>query len=184
MAEEDPPSGLAVPIAIPQAIADIRRRWDRAARAGAQPHVTVLYPFLPATRLTDLVHTALAEVAAGIDPFIVEFADVRRFDDGVVWVEPRPAGPFHTLTAAVVDRWPDHPPYGGRFDSTIPHLTVVEAEADAPPLEAIELQVARGLPFHAHADRLELWRQDAAGQWHPHWSWPLGRTTSAGAGRP
>ncbi len=183
MAKEEPPSGLAVPIAIPRAIADLRGRWDRAARSGAQPHVTVLYPFLPATRLTDAVHTTLAEVAAGVEPFEVSFQDVRRFDDGVVWIEPRPADTFHVLTAAVVDRWPDHPPYGGRFDVTIPHLTVVEAEADGPPLEAIELQVARELPFRARADRLELWRQDAAGRWLPHWSWPLGRGASVGGGQ-
>lgn len=175
MAEEDPPSGVAVPIEIPAEIAAMRRRWDRAARAGAGPHVTVLYPFLPATRLTDAVRAALADVAAGIEPFEVSFRDVRRFDDGVVWLEPRPADPFLSLTAAVVARWPDHPPYGGRFDVTIPHLTVVEAETDAAPLEAIERHVAHGLPFHARAERLELWRQDAGGRWHPTWSWRLGR---------
>lgn len=179
MSQEEPPSGVAVPIEIPAAIADVRRRWDRAARAGAGPHVTVLYPFLPATRLTDAVRAALADIAAGIEPFEVSFDDVRRFDDGVVWLEPRPADPFHALTAAVVDRWPDHPPYGGRFDSIIPHLTVVEAEADAPPLEAIERQVAQGLPFRGRAEHLELWRQDADGRWHPTWSWRLGRSPAA-----
>lgn len=178
MDEEDPPSGLAVPIAVPPTIADVRRRWDRAARAGAQPHVTVLYPFLPMTRLTDAVHAALADVAAGIDAFDVVFQDVRRFADGVVWLEPRPADPFHALTAAVVARWPEHPPYGGRFDVNIPHLTVVEAEVDAAPLSAIEVEVARRLPFRARAERLELWRQDAAGRWHPHWSWRLGRSAA------
>jgi 2'-5' RNA ligase len=184
MAEEEPPSGLAVPIAVPRTIADLRGRWDRAARAGAQPHVTVLYPFLPASRLTHTVREAMAEIAARVEPFEVTFRDVRRFDEGVIWLEPRPADSFHALTAAVVARWPDHPPYGGRFDVLIPHLTVVEAAEDGPPLAAIERTVARGLPFRARADRLELWRQDAAGRWHPHWSWRLGRDPSVGPGQP
>jgi 2'-5' RNA ligase len=174
MAEEDRASGMAVPIRIPRSISRLRRRWDRAARAGAQPHVTVLYPFLPTSRLTAEVRATLVEIAAGVAPFDVTFADVRRFEDGVVWIEPAPSAAFRALTDAVVARWPDHPPYGGLFDEVIPHLTVVEMDGDGPPLEAIEAQVAAALPFGARAERLELWRQDAGGQWRPHWRLRLG----------
>ena len=46
-----PPSGLAVPARLPAGLARLRRRHDRAASAGAQPHVTVLYPFIPCASL-------------------------------------------------------------------------------------------------------------------------------------
>lgn len=174
MAEDDRPSGLAVPIRIPPAIARLRRRWDRAARAGAQPHVTVLYPFLPTSGLTADVRSGIAAIAAGMPSFDVGFASLRRFDDGVVWIEPTPGEPFAALTDAVVDRWPDHPPYGGLFDELIPHLTVVEVDGEGPPLETIEAKVRAALPFQARAARLELWRQDGAGRWRPHWRWRLG----------
>ena len=175
MSSSDRASGLAVPLRVPAPVARLRRRWDRAARAGAQPHVTVLFPFLPTAALTPTVRAGLAEVAASVEPFELTFRRVRRFEDGVVWVEPEPADPFRRLTAAVVERWPEHPPYGGLFDEVIPHLTVVEAaDPDHPPLADLEAEVARHLPFHARADRLELWRQDPDGRWRPHWRLPLG----------
>jgi 2'-5' RNA ligase len=182
MPPTDHPSGLAVPIRLPEPLAGVRRRWDRAARAGAQPHVTVLFPFLPTSALNADVRASLAAVAASVEPLDVRFRRVRRFDEGVVWIEPEPTEPFRRLTAAVATRWPDHPPYGGRFDEVIPHLTIVEADGDDPPLAAIEADVARDLPFVARADRLELWRQDPDGRWRPHWRLPLGVRSAATAG--
>jgi 2'-5' RNA ligase len=167
-----PPSGLAIPIRLPAALDRLRARWDRAALAGAGPHVTVLFPFLPSSELTPPVRAALAAIAAGEGPFDLRFDRIRRFDDGLVWVEPEPVDPFVRLTAAVVARWPAYPPYGGLFDIVIPHLTIVES-TDAP-LEAIESAARSSLPFEARATRLELWRQDDAGRWLPHWRLPLG----------
>ena len=176
MAVTDPdrPSGLAVPVRVPPGLARLRRRWDRAARAGAGSHVTVLYPFLPTAELNGDIRQGLAAIARTVEPFDVVFRRVRRFDDGVVWIEPEPAEPFRRLTASVTAAWPGHPPYGGLFDDVISHLTVVEAGDDAPPLTTIEADAARHLPFTARADRLELWRQDAAGRWRPQWRIPLG----------
>jgi 2'-5' RNA ligase len=72
-------SGVAIPIAVPPVIAEIRERWDFAAAQGAQPHVTVLFPFLPESELTDAVRADVATVAALVAPFDVRFAHVRRF---------------------------------------------------------------------------------------------------------
>ena len=79
-------SGVAIPIAIPPGLAEIRARWDFAAAQGAQPHVTVLFPFLPEVELTEAVRAELGLVAALLAPFEVRFANVRRFE-GVVWIE-------------------------------------------------------------------------------------------------
>jgi len=168
----DPPSGLAVPIRIPPSLAQVRRRWDRAAIAGARAHVTVLYPFLPTSRLTPDVRSQLAAIARSVSPFEVRFARVRRFDDGVVWVAPEPATPFRDLTAATVACWSDHPPYRGIFDEVVPHLTVVES--DEAPLQEVEALARRVTPFTARVDRLELWRQGEDGRWLPHWRFRLG----------
>ena len=85
---------------------------------------------------------------------------MRRFP-GLVWLEPEPAEPFAALTAAVAARWPDHPPYGGVFDTVIPHLTVVESE-DAP-LDAVEEAARRARPSRAEPSASRLWCQNAAG---------------------
>ncbi len=164
-------SGLVVPFAVPPALDDLRRRWDRAALAGAGPHVTILYPFLPCESLGSADRATLAAVAASVPACNVRFERVRRFAD-LVWIEPEPAEPFAALTAAVAERWPDHPPYGGTFETVIPHLTLVESEV--APLGAIEDAAARVAPFVRRAQRLELWCQDAAGRWRPRWRIPFG----------
>ena len=166
------PSGIAVPIALPMAVARVRRQWDLAASLGARPHVTVLFPFLPEAKLTPAVRSALVGIAASAEPFEVRFASVRRFD-GVLWLEPEPAAPFRHLTAAVVARWPDWPPYGGLFDTVIPHLTVVES--DIALLDGLEPIIAAALPFTSRATHLETWFQDPAGRWQPRWRIALGR---------
>jgi 2'-5' RNA ligase len=163
-------TGLAVPVRLPRPLATLRRRWDRAALAGAQPHVTILYPFLPAEALDGDVRRALGAIAAAIAPFEVRFERLRRWDD-LVWVEPADPRPFEVLTREVVTRWPAYPPYGGLFDELIVHLTVVESPT--APLDAVEAATRAALPFSARADRLELWRQDADGRWHPHWRLPF-----------
>ena len=170
--ERGPPTGIAIPIRIPARLARIRRRWDSAALAGARPHVTVLYPFAPIGRLGPADRAALNRIAERFDPFEVRFDHVRRFDGGLVWIEPDAAQPFIRLTADVADRWPAFPPYGGQFETLIPHLTIVESET--VPLGPIEDEARAVGPFSARATRMELWRQDDAGRWHQHWVLPLG----------
>ena len=166
-------SGVAIPIAVTPALAAIRSRWDLAASQGAEPHVTILYPFLDEDRLDGSVRVALTAVAATVEPFDVRFARVQRFDT-VVWLDPDPADPFRALTAAMAEHWPDHPPYGGVHDEVIPHLTVAEADPAAAPFDAIEAAAGDVIPFTSRAEAMELWLQDDTGHWRPHWRFPLG----------
>jgi 2'-5' RNA ligase len=164
-------SAVVVPFAMPPALTRVRQRWDEAGLAGARPHVTILFPFLHCAELGPPAREELAAIARKVPPFEVRFERVRRFP-GLVWVEPEPADPFAALTAAVVNRWPDHPPYGGAFETVIPHLTVVEsAVAD---LDGIEALARRSIPFSRRARRLELWCQEGAGRWRTRWRLPLG----------
>lgn len=164
-------SALIVPFALPPAMGQVRTAWDFAAQVGVVPHVTILFPFVPCADLVPAVRLELAAIAAAVLAFEVRFERVRRFP-ALVWVEPDPAEPFAALTAAVVRRWPEHPPYGGEFETVIPHMTVVESR-DAP-LDEVDRIARRSIPFSARADRLELWCQDAAGRWRPRWRMPFG----------
>jgi hypothetical protein len=131
-----------------------------------------LYPFLPIDGLTPDVRMRLAAIAAEFEPFDVVFRRVRRWP-GAIWLEPEPDEPFIAMTAAVTARWPAHPPYGGLHAEVTPHLTITES--DVAPLEAIASAAATALPLAARATRLDLWRQDETGRWHPHWRMTLGR---------
>ena len=158
----EPVSGVVVRATIPAALDRIRRRDDRAAASGAPPHVTILFPFMPVARLRPGVRQALAEVAAGVDPFEVRFARVGRFP-GAIYLVPEPSAPFAALTAAIVDCFPDYPPYEGAFDEVVPHLTLVESPT--APLDRIAGAAARHLPFDRPVTAIEVLVEETDGRW-------------------
>jgi 2'-5' RNA ligase len=164
-------SAVVVRVPLPAALARLRARWDWAAGVGVPPHVTVVFPFLPADRLTPDVRRALVAIAASHRPFDVRFARVERFPT-VVYLAPEPSAPFTRLTEAVVDRFPDFPPYGGAFEEVIPHLTITES-GDAA-FDAIAAQAETALPFSHRVTRLDVLVETAEGRWHGHWRIPLG----------
>ncbi|MCX5055003.1 MULTISPECIES: 2'-5' RNA ligase family protein [unclassified Streptomyces] len=147
-------TALVVPV--PEAEASVRvwrDRFDPAARAGVPAHVTVLFPFLHASLVDDGTCAALDEVFGRHPSFDVRFEECGRFP-GVLYLAPAPAAPFRRLTEAVVDRWPQAPPYGGKYDPH-PHLTVAQGQDDAV-LDEIESGLRPGLPFAARVPTVDL----------------------------
>ena len=171
MVVTEPASAVVVRIPLPPGLGRLRRRWDRAARAGVPAHVTILFPFLPAARLDPDARRELAAIAATHEPFDVRFDRVERFPN-VVYVAPEPAAPFSRLIEAVATRFPDFPPYDGAFDEVIPHLTITEAET--APLERIAEQAVRALPFKHRVLAMDVLVEDGAGRWRSRWRLPLG----------
>jgi 2'-5' RNA ligase len=164
-------SAIVVRVPLPPALARLRARFDWAAGVGVPPHVTIIFPFLPAALLEPDVRRRLARVAAGQRPFDVRFTRVERFPT-VVYLAPEPPAPFIRLTEAVVEQFPDYPPYGGEFDEVIPHLTITES-ADAP-YDEIATEARATLPFSHRVTRLEVLVEGGEGRWHGHWRIPLG----------
>ena len=164
-------SAVVVRVPLPPALARLRARWDWAASVGVPPHVTIVFPFLPADRLTPDVRRTLVAVAARQRPFDVRFARVERFPT-VVYLAPQPSAPFTRLTEAVIDRFPDFPPYGGAFEEVIPHLTITES-GDAP-FDDIAVLAQAELPFSHRVTRLEVLAEGTEGRWHGLWRIPLG----------
>lgn len=155
-----PESSLLVPV--PPASALVRRALGErgAPRSGLPPHVTLVYPFVPPAMIDDSVESMLEEIAARFPPFGFRLASVARFP-GVLYLRPEPAAPFLDLTEAVVERWPNHRPYGRRASTVVPHVTVVVGPE--PPGVAAALEQA--LPVECSVDHLDLVVQDDRGRW-------------------
>jgi hypothetical protein len=166
----EPTSAIIVPIALPPALDRVRRRLDLAAAVGVPAHVTILYPWLPASTLTKDTRAALDIIAGGTRGFDVRFVAARRWP-GIVYLEPELAGPFSTLIDRVVARFPEFPPYAGTIEEVIPHLTLVE-NADAP-LDEIAALAARRLPFERTVRAIEVIVEGADGRWRSLWRLPL-----------
>jgi hypothetical protein len=132
-------------------------------------HITLLGPFLPREELTPEVLDDLCGFFAGVVPFRFELARLGRFPgDGLVHLVPEPTDPFRALTSELWRRWPQCPPYGGRFADVIPHLSIDHA---ATPDELAELTagVAPFVPVTVTAVAAELY-------WYePHRSRSLAR---------
>jgi 2'-5' RNA ligase superfamily len=132
---------------------------------GLPPHITVLFPFLPARRVDD---AALVDTLGAFPAFDFALTAIGRFP-GVLYLTPEPAAPFLALTEACVRRWPDHPPYRGAYAEVIPHLTLAEG-AERPGLAA---EVERRLPLHARAEEVWVMAPGGDGRWTRRAAVPL-----------
>ncbi len=164
----------ALIVAVPQAepvLARWRSEHGAAAGHGVPAHVTVLYPFLRASRIGPADHEALRLAAASVPAFDVTLGRVGRFP-GVVYLAPDVTEPFAALLAAVQRTWPDLEPYGGQFETFVPHLTVHEGAGPEPPGLASELE--ESLPLRTRAEALTLIVEQPGGGWATAGRYPLG----------
>jgi hypothetical protein len=160
----------ALIVAVPEAepvVGGWRSRFDPSAEAGFPAHVTILYPFLGLDRLDEQA----LEVLFGAHPsFDVRFAECGRFP-GVLFLAPVPDQPFRALTEAVVERWPEAPPYRGQFAEIVPHLTVVSGQ-EPSVMDEVEADLAVRLPVAAHVSAVRLLVHDGD-RWHERRSFAL-----------
>lgn len=137
-----PPSESAVVVPVPEAepvVGHFRSRLDPSAAWGVPAHVTVLYPFVPPERIDAGVLAELGEAIRTVASFQAAFARVEWFGDQVVWLAPEPVRPFADLIAAVCERFPEYPPYGGVHAEVVPHLTVGDGAPAAELRRAAEI---------------------------------------------
>ena len=85
----------------------------------------------------------MREIAAGVRCFDYRLAQMRRFPVAL-YLAPDPDVSFSALTDAVWRAFPDHPPFEGKFDTVVPHVTV--AHGDEPQLCEIEVELRIALP--------------------------------------
>jgi 2'-5' RNA ligase len=130
-------------------------------------HITLLAPFAPRADLTSGVVGQLAAFFGDVVPFRFSFGDVSRFPGGTYYLPPEPSAPFRQLTHELWRRFPEYPPYEGRFDDVVPHLTIPTdagagdgrsdgaAASGATGLDTLQRELAAWLPVTAYAR--EVW---------------------------
>lgn len=156
----------ALVVEVPEAepvVGEWRARHDPSAAVGMPAHVTVLYPWLPADAVDDATTADLEGVLAAVPSFEVVFRELARFPR-TLYLAPSPPDAFVALTSAVVARWPECPPYDGRYDEVVPHLTVADA-VDVDALAHVVAGVAPRLPVRTRVAAVSLFARAADGQW-------------------
>lgn len=135
-------------------------------------HVTALAPFLDGPRLPPSALATVAEIACATESFEFTLEHVGTFPNGIVHLLPEPPDPFAALTAHLWRAFPQCPPYAGRFDDVVPHLTLDALSENVTEASTRGLVDAH-LPARCRAERLDLaWYEPGACRiLH---SWPLG----------
>ena len=171
---------LVVPVPALDAFVRARTARDDASFVSTDPrvvhaHVTVLGPWLGEPTPDDLA--AVADVVATEPAFDVVFARVAQFPDGLLHLLPEPAEPFARLTALLAERFPQTPPYAGRYADPVPHLTL-DHRLTGASVASVLADLGELVPVRTRAERVDL-------QWwanhdcHLRQSWRLGSTRPA-----
>lgn len=174
----DEPGSTAIVISTLEAeplIGELSRAHTRAGRDAMWPHVTLLVPFVPAEQIDEEVESRLAEVLGRYEPFGYALTRPRRFPDGVLYLAPEPAEPFVDLIQALIEAFPDYPPYDGAHDMIVPHATVAVSEDDAF-LSRIAVALEPRLPVRCRAEAAAMVERGSDFRWSLRREYPLGAT--------
>jgi 2'-5' RNA ligase len=154
-------------------IGHYRQRFDPPARRNVPAHVTILYPFMEPSLVDAEVIAELRAVASAVPRFAFRLRDTRRFPSSL-YLAPEPRSGFDTLTNGVVARFPDFPPFAGKFDTVVPHVTV--AHGDEPLLCEIEVELRIALPGAGVPARCEemVLIENSTGTWQAMQTFALG----------
>jgi 2'-5' RNA ligase len=156
-------------ILVPEAeslVGPFREKYDPSAAAGLPAHITLLYPFKPPDLIGGDVIDALGKCFQRFTPFAFALAAIRHFPE-VLYLAPEPSEPFRLLTLAICDRYPETPPYGGRYPSIVPHLTVAQigGRLQLEKISSDFVQASQGkLPLSAAASEVAL-MDSRSGRW-------------------
>ena len=169
----------ALIVVVPEAeplVGSLRSRFDPSALVGMPAHITVLFPFMPVERLTADILGKLGTVIGGFVEFDFSLERIERFPQ-TTYLAPEPPEPFAAITAALAREFPDYPPYGGRFSSSIPHLTVAdrnEVFAEVAARELADVRSQRG-GVHAICRAVMLFEKSHDGRWRDYDAFALKR---------
>jgi 2'-5' RNA ligase len=165
---------VEVPEAEP-AVQRFRARLDAHALLGIPAHITVLAPFMP-PELIDA--SALARLFADVSPFQFRLDRTDWFGDQVLWLAPGDPRPFSDLTQRVFRMFPAFPPFEGKHEVVVPHLTVAWGQP-LDRMRAAEAATQDSLPIDARATAVTLvTEQSAGGSWTKSATFALGRIGS------
>jgi 2'-5' RNA ligase len=170
----------ALVVLVPEAEASVkpfRDRYDPSAAAGMPAHITLLYPFKPPDEVDEAVLEDLRRCFTRFAPISFSLSSIRRFPVEVLYLAPEPDEPFRRLTLAIWDRYPETPPYGGRWSEIVPHLSVAwradEQQLDAITNDFVEASREK-LPIRAAASEVAL-MDNRSGRWQVRAMFGLGR---------
>lgn len=169
-----PRTALVVKVSLVDELVALRRRFASDAVNGAPPHITILFPFIPAAQLSEPDLEVLRRVVRSVRGFDYALTGIGWFGDRVVWLAPDEPAPFVDLIDAVSDAFPTYPPYDGAHDGSVPHVTVGDSGSHTDLLSA-EAKMLRALPILGTVTAVTVLVERADASWHEVMDLPLAK---------
>lgn len=110
---------------------------------------------MPPAQIGPEVLARLTGLFAAVAPFTLTLDHTGWFGDHLLWLGPRDPAPLRALTRLAFETFPGYPPYGGRHEDVIPHLTVGDT-GSAQELRAVEAAIRPHLPIEARVTEVIL----------------------------
>jgi 2'-5' RNA ligase len=153
-------------------VAAARHELDPHEHRRVPLHVTLIHPFV---RRSDVTHELLSGLRAffGDRPSLTfDLARVETFPGDIAYVAPEPDRPLIELIHELSDAYPATPPYGGRFDHIVPHVTI--AGLDIADIGSVRSRLAPLLPVRCRPDRASLVEEYEPDRWREWHALPFG----------
>jgi hypothetical protein len=172
----DEPGSTAIVVLTREAepvVGSVYGEHSQAGRDGMTPHVTLVVPFIHAVAIDDGIDRRLRGLFGSFASFDYRLRQLEYFESGVLYLPPEPPRPFVELVSALLEEFPEYPPYEGIHDEVIPHVTVADSDDEAL-LERIRAEVAPGLPIRCRAEEATLVERGTDLRWNLRASFALG----------
>lgn len=167
------PGTTAVVIVLPDAVPLLDAAWriDPAlVRRGVPAHVSLLYPFVPESALTDQDEKDVRSLAASFPAADLLLEEVVTEPGFVAVTVPE----LQPIVDAFRAQWPGVRPYGGRFAARRAAHVTVSMGADNPTTAArVRAAIGSLLPLRTRATALQLVVLTEEG-WKLRFTVPLG----------
>ncbi|HEV3039608.1 MAG TPA: 2'-5' RNA ligase family protein [Candidatus Angelobacter sp.] len=164
-------SAIIMPVGeVEPIVASLRMQYDKSASLGVPAHITLLYPFRPASTAEKEIEN-LVEFFSAISTFEFSLAEVRRFPR-TAYLHPDVPERFTDIIRKLLEKWPDCQPYHGAFQDIIPHLTVAD-DVDVHELDMVQERLLHRLPVTCIAKEAWLLFSDDNGFWSKKICFPL-----------
>lgn len=139
-------------------------------RRGVPAHVSLLYPFVPESALTDQDEKGVRSLAAGFPATDLLLEEVVTEPGFVAVTVPG----LQPVLDAFRARWPGSRPYGGRFGARpAAHVTVAMGADNPTVASGVRTAIDSLLPLRARAASVQLVVLTEEG-WQPRFTVPLG----------
>ncbi len=139
-------NALIIPVVLPEELETLRLQGDPAARQ-LPAHLTVHFPFADEPK-SRVVNAEMKKLVGTIESFSIQFDSLDHFDmpeEIIYYLKVSVTPELVSLFQTIWNKFPSYPPYEGKHNTIIPHVTLARfpKPVDAEKVRQLENAMVR-----------------------------------------